>query len=196
MPQRWRSIALSLLSASLFFTACKKQSSSDTPLPTNYYPSVIINSDNQVVYAFDPVTGAKNWEFGMYNPTNYTGMSPAVGIEFTPSPLLYNGMVYAAYVQRNSTATDTIFKINSKTGLLVKKIVPDATKTFNIQATPVADAGLLYVACAMSPTAGMVYAIDTGTYAVKWSYPTTTPIISSPTIYNGNLYFASVGGTV
>jgi len=123
MPQRWRSIALSLLATSLLFTACKKQSSTDTPLPTNYYPSVIINSDNQVVYAFDPVTGNKNWEFGMYNPTNYLLLSPAVNIYFTPSPLLYNGMVYITYVQRNAGATDTIFKVNSKTGVLVKKII-------------------------------------------------------------------------
>ena len=199
MPQRWRSIALSLLSASLFFTACKKQSSSDTPLPTNYYPSVIINSDNQVVYAFDPVTGNKNWEFGMYNPSGYTTMNPVVGIVFTPSPVLYNGMVYAAYVQRAVGATDTIFKINSKTGLLVAKILPNKADAFNIQATPVADGGLLYVA----GDNGKLYAIDTGTGATQWTFNTTSitganggPIISSPTIYNGYLYFATVNGTV
>jgi outer membrane protein assembly factor BamB len=194
MPQRWRSIALSLLSASLFFTACKKQSSSDTPLPTNYYPSVIINSDNQVVYAFDPSTGNKNWEFGMYNPTNYGSISPTnlPTIYFTPSPVLYNGMVYVAYVQR-AGATDTIFKINSKTGALVAKILPNKSEVFNIQATPVADGGLLYVAA----DNGHVFAIDTGTYALKWEFTAnSSPIVSSPTIYNGNLYFATTGGTI
>ncbi len=193
MPQRWRSIALSLLSASLFFTACKKQSSTDTPLPTNYYPSVIINSDNQVVYAFDPSTGNKNWEYGMYNPSGYATMNPLVGIIFTPSPVLYNGMVYASYVQRNSGATDTIFKLNSKTGALVAKILPNKGEAFNIQATPVADGGLLYVAA----DNGHVFAIDTGTYVTKWEFTAnSSPIISSPTIYNGNLYFATVGGTI
>ncbi len=194
MPQCWRSIALTLLSASLFFTACKKQSSTDTPLPTNYYPSVIINSDNQVVYAFDPSTGNKNWEYGMYNPTNYSTINPPNfnTIYFTPSPVLYNGMVYAAYVQRAS-ATDTIFKINSKTGALVAKILPNKNEIFNIQATPVADGGLLYVAA----DNGHIFAIDTGTYALKWEYTAnSSAIVSSPTIYNGNLYFATVGGTV
>ena len=194
MPQRWRSIALSLLSASLFFAACKKQSSSDTPLPTNYYPSVIVNSDNQVVYAFDPTNGNKNWEYGMYNPAGYLLLTPPVPIMFTPSPVLYNGMVYVAYIQRNGSLTDTIFKLNSKTGALVKKIIPNSGEHFNIQATPVADGGLLYVA----GDNGKVYAIDTGTGNTQWEYSTSpaSPIIASPTIYNGNLYFATIGGTV
>ena len=192
MPQRWRSIALSLLATSLLFTACKKQSSTDTPLPTNYYPSVIINSDNQVVYAFDPVTGNKNWEFGMYNPTNYLLLSPAVNIYFTPSPLLYNGMVYITYVQRNAGATDTIFKVNSKTGVLVKKIIPNYTESFNIQATPVASGNFIYVAA----DNGHLFAIDTGTGTTHWEFIADGPLVSSPTIYGNNVYFASLAGTV
>ncbi len=199
MPQRWRSIALSLLAASLFFTACKKQSSTDTPLPTNYYPSIIINSDNQVVYAFDPTNGNKNWEFGLYNPAGYLLMAPPVPIMFTPSPVVYNGMVYISYIQRRAGVTDTIFKVNAKTGKLVMKILPNKNDAFNIQATPVADGGLLYVA----GDNGKMYAIDTGSGNTQWEYNTNGvalafggAIISSPTIYNGNLYFATTGGSI
>ncbi len=192
MPQRWRSIALSLLSASLFFVSCKKQSSTDTPLPTNYYPSVIVNSDNQVVYAFDPVTGEKNWEFGLYNPTNYLLLNPNVPIVFTPSPIVYNGMVYITYIQRDPSKTDTIYKVNGKTGKLVMKILPNKNQNFNIQATPVASGNLLYVAA----DNGHLFAIDTGTGVTQWEYIADGALISSPTIYGSNVYFASINGTV
>ena len=192
MPQRWKSILLSFFVASLFFTSCKKQFSSDTALPTNYYPSIIVNNDNQVVYAMDPNTGIKNWEFGIPIPSNYMLLNPTVPIVYTPSPVLYNEMVYMAYVQRDPGKTDTIFKLNAKTGALIKKITPNVNDLFNIQATPLADNGLLYVA----GTNSKLYAIDTGTYAVKWTYSADGPIISSPSIYNGNLYFATTSGTV
>jgi len=166
--------------------------SSDTALPINYYPSIIINNDNQVIYAFDPATGNKNWEYGLYTPTNYLALTPSVPIVFTPSPLLYNESVYMAYVQRDPNQTDTVFKINARTGALIKKITPNVTEHFNIQATPVADANLLYVA----GTNNRLYAIDTGTYLTKWEFVANGPIISSPTLYGTNLYFATTTGTV
>ena len=168
--------------------------SSDTPLPTNYYPSIIINNDNQVVYALNPTNGAKNWQFGMYVPPNYSLLTPTIPIVFTPSPLLYNEMVYVAYSQHDPTKTDTVFKLNSQTGALVKKILPNQNEIFNIQATPIANANLLYVAGA--GVNNKLYAIDTGTYVTKWEFSADGPIISSPTIYNNSLYFATTTGTI
>ena len=170
--------------------------SSDTALPTNYYPSIIINNDNQVIYAFDPATGNKNWEYGLYTPTNYLLLNPAVAIVFTPSPLLYNESVYMAYVQRDPNQTDTVFKINARTGALIKKIVPDKNDHFNIQATPVADGNLLYIAGAGLAGNNKIYAVDTGTYLTRWEFAADGPIISSPTLYGTNLYFATTKGTV
>ncbi len=193
MPQYLRSITLSLSILSLLFSSCKKQMSTDTPLPASYYPSIIVNNDNQVVYALNPVNLTKNWQFGMYLPSNYSTLTPYGGaIIYTPSPLLYNEMVYVAYTQYDGTKTDTVFKLNAKTGALIKKILPNQNEIFNIQATPVASANLIYIA----GTNGKVYAIDTGTYITKWEYSANSAIISSPTIYNGNLYFADVNGTV
>ena len=198
MPQRWSSIKLSFIltlsAASLFLGSCKKQMSTDTPLASSYYPSVIINEDNQVVYALNPSNGAKNWQFGMPVPTGYSSLVPTVPIVFNPSPLLYNGSVYVAYSQHDPTKTDYIYKLNGQTGALITKISPNPNEIFNIQATPIANANLLYVAGA--GVNNKLYAIDTGTYVTKWEYSADGPIISSPTLYGNNLYFATTTGTI
>ena len=184
MPQRFRTILLSLLALSFLLNACSKKFSTDTTLPTSYYPSVIINSDNQVIYALDPVTGKKNWEYGL--PVLTSRLAPTY---FAPSPLLYNEMVYMA-----SYNSDTIYKIDAKTGALVKKItIPN--EVFRVEGTPIADANLIYIV----GTNGRVYAFDTGTYALKWRFITGSAgdaIYSSPTLYGTNLYVATFQGYI
>jgi eukaryotic-like serine/threonine-protein kinase len=192
MSKRWLSIFLSLSVASFLFTACKKTMSSDQPLPTSYYPSVIISSDNNVIYAINPGTGTKNWAFAL--PTDNTITSSV----FRPSPLLYNEMVYMADIN-----SDTIYKINSKTGALVKKmnvtqLVPGSTNATpagpftGVMATPIAAGNLIYLAT----TNDTLYAIDTGTGVAKWKFGASGELLSSPTLYNGNVYFASTNGHV
>jgi outer membrane protein assembly factor BamB len=184
MSKRWINILLSLLIVPVLFTACKKQYSSDKPLPTSYYPSIIISSDNQVVYGIDPGTGKKNWEFSM---PHLIGVPTTT---FTPSPLLYNEMVYLTAIN-----SDTIYKINSKTGALVAKMtLTPYTNFLGVIATPIADGSYIYLA-AMD---GTLYVIDTGAGKIQWKYssPDGTRLSSSPTIYNGNVYFASTGGHV
>jgi outer membrane protein assembly factor BamB len=184
MLYRWRNLFVMLVAAVLFVAGCKKQFSSDNPLPTSYYPSIILSSDNKVVYAVDPGTGKKNWEFSM--PVGLTNPS----IYFAPSPLVYNNMVYmGAY---NS---DTIYKINGKTGALVKKMIIYPYAYFTLQSTPIADGKLLYI----STTNDTLYAIDTGTGNVAWKFASSwdqTPFVASPVIYQNNIYVASTGGHV
>ena len=199
MPQRWRKILLSLLAAPVLFTACNRNFSSDNPITPSYIPSIIINSDNMVVYALDPTTGLKNWQCALPISAS-TPLGTELPIHFQPSPLVYGGMVYMAGTQTNPVPiSDTIYKINSSTGTLIKKIYLSNTSGIgnNVQATPIADANLIYVATTdYGTTGGTIYAIDTGTYVVKWSYSAGSPIVSSPTIYNGQVYFATTGGTV
>lgn len=174
MPQRWTYVLLSLLSASMIYVSCKKPTySPDEVLPISYSPSVIISSNNQVVYALNPTTGAKNWELGL----------PCAVLA---SPIVYNGSVYIA-----SSNRDTIYKINSRTGAITKKITYSGGSA-GAKATPVADGNLLYVA-SMS---GGFFAIDTGTYVTKWSMTADGPIQASPTIHNGKVYIASTMGTI
>ena len=190
MSKRWINILLSLSATILFFTACNKKMSSDNPLATNYYPSVIISSDNNVIYAVDPNTGKKNWEFSM------PPLVPLAIYVLKPSPLIYNDMIYMA-----STASDTLYKINAKTGVLVKKITvtipvpgstPVAAPPFTVVATPIADGKLIYLAT----TNNSIYVIDTGTGLATWHFAGSAPLISSPTIYNGDVFFASTDGHV
>jgi len=188
MSHRWRNVLLSLPVALLLFASCSKKFSSDNPLVIASIPSVIISSDNNVLYGINPQNGQKNWSFGMPNITGTPGWGGNPVIQ--PSPLLYNEVVYMA-----SACSDTIYKLNSATGTLIKKITMPYQVGFTVQATPIADANLIYIAT----TNDTLYAIDTGTYAIKWKFgsPTDmTSLIASPTIYNGNVYIASVGGHV
>ncbi len=176
---------LTILVASFLLPSCSKTYSSDAPLPISYSPSVIASSDNQVWYAFDPVSGKKHWEFS-------TPIRPIfIPRDFSPSAVLYYNSIYIV-----TTTSDTIYKIDSKTGVLIKKLlIHDANGNvpgFTVTATPIVDGNLLYVATLNN----MVYAVDTGTALISWSFTADAPIESSPTIYNGQVYIATTGGRV
>ncbi len=181
MSQRWTKVILSLLSASLVFSACTKKYSNDDVLPSQYSPSVITGSDNHIVYAYNPSTGAKNWEVNFAN-------------SIFASPLVYGGRVYVGTVNYLAPlgACDTLFKLNSRTGAIVKKMWVSGASPFSIKATPIADGKYIFLAC----TNDSLYAIDTGTGAVSWRFGADGPLVSSPTIANNNVYFASTAGTV
>jgi len=161
-------------------------------LTPTYAPSVIINSDNQVLYAINPITGIKNWQFSLALPA--TGNFAVPSIMFQPSPLVYHNMVYIAGCQQYPGISDTIYKVNSETGALVAKFSFPASAglSFNIQSTPVADANLIY----FSATNDTLYAIDTGTGAIQWNYWAQAPMISSPVVSNGMVYCATTAGVV
>jgi len=174
----------------IFFAACKKNFSSDNPLSTAYYPNIVLGSDNFVLYSVDPNTGKKNWEYSM--PSATFNVLPNWKI-LKPSPLIYNDMVYQAAVN-----SDTIYKLNAKTGALVAKMTLPGHSTvsapnhfFTVMGTPMADGKLIYLAT----TNDTLYAIDTGTANVVWKFgcPDGSPIVASPVIYNSNVYIASQG---
>jgi eukaryotic-like serine/threonine-protein kinase len=183
MLQRWSQIILPLSCLVLFFSSCSKKTgtSTDTPLPTPVSPSIIITSDNQVVYALDPTTGAKHWEL----PLPVIAGNP--NVEFAPSPLLYKGRLYITTIN-----SDTVYKINPQTGTIVRKLTPVAANSFTVKATPIADGGMIYIAA----TDNNLYAIDTADGHIIWQFSADGPLVSSPTIYNNDLYIASTAGTL
>ncbi len=173
------------------FAGCKKKMSSDAPLPDSYYPSIVLGSDNFVLYGIDPSTGKKNWEYSM--PSDNVGAIAGWNY-FKPSPLIYNDRVYQVAVN-----SDTIYKLNAKTGALVSKMtlpghdaVPFPGKFFTCMATPIADNGKIYLAT----TNDTLYVIDTGTAAIIWKYGTESPLVASPVIYNDKVYIATSAGHV
>lgn len=185
-----RKVLFTLLAAVALFAACKKRPTIEQPggvdpIPeTPTYPEIIVNSNNQILYAINPSTGGKIWELGLPNPMT----TPLV--TFAPSPMLYKGRLYVASGNPNN---DTLYKINPRTGEIVKKIdVVSGGGTTTFESTPVADGALIYIA----GYNGIVYAIDTGSYAVKWSFTASGPIVSSPVVYNDQVYFATTNGTL
>ena len=179
MVQQWRSILLSLSAISLLIASCGKKISKDDPLPVTYSPSVIINSDNQVMYAYDPISGTKHWEL------SFAYLPHISGTDYTPSPVCYNGKIYMAAVN-----SDTIYKINGKTGIIELKIHEDF-QSYSSIATPAVDGKNIYLA----GLNGYIYAVDTNG-ELQWKYNTGSAIESSPTIYNGQVYVATTGGHV
>jgi len=183
MLQHRTKLLLALFALIIFSTACKHNMSPDTPLDPVYTPSIIIGSDNRILYAFDPATGNKNWELAFPGP-------------MTASPLLYNGMLYiglqSGLVGGADAPDDTLYKVNAKTGKIVKKMVILPHEFYSYSATPVADGNLIYLAT----TNDTLYAIDTGTGVQKWAYGTGGPITSSPTVHNGNVYFGGTDGYI
>lgn len=174
MSKRLSYVLLSVVALSLVFGSCKKpQYSTDEVLPPSYSPSIIVGSNNQVLYALHPSTGEKNWELGLSS-------------KIIASPIVYKGNVYVA-----SSVGDTIFKINSKTGELIDKITYSGGGA-GAKATPIADEDLLFVA-SMN---GGFYVINLSDGTTKWSVFGDGPIEASPTIHNGFVYFATSVGTV
>lgn len=174
MPNTYTRIIVALFVASLVFTSCSKKYSNDDPLPPSYAPSIIISSDNAFVYALDPQTGVKHWEYN-------------VGDQVVASPLLYQEVLYVPCV------SGIITKLNAKTGAYIGQIKLGGSGT-KLLGTPIASDSLLFV-----PTAGnndTLYAYDLLSNTVRWKMGTNGPISSSPTIHGNDLIFASYDGTV
>jgi eukaryotic-like serine/threonine-protein kinase len=168
-------VAVAFITMSLF-SACDKKSSSDTPLTPTYNASVYIGGDNHIVYAIDPMTGLKNWEF-------------STSAKIYASPLIYNEMVYAG--ADGATYGDTLYKLNAQTGKVVKSFYQNLNP-FHIVATPVADGGLIYLAC----TNNTLYALDTASLSIQWQYNTGGPLTSAPVVHAGYVFFGSADGFI
>jgi outer membrane protein assembly factor BamB len=171
MTNTYTKLIIALFAASFLFTSCSKNYSKDDPLQTIYAPSIIISSDNQFVYAFDPQTSAKHWEFN-------------VGDKVVASPLLYKGTLYVP------TFGGTVYELNAKTGKLQRTLKFKGS----LYATPIADGDLIYYPIAGS-SAGIT-AIDIATDTIRWTTTTGGQVQSSPTILNNQLIYAGYDGNV
>ena len=55
-----------------FFISCKKEFSSDLPLPSELSPSLFVVNNNNIVLAIDPKSGSKKWEYKVDNNVTAT----------------------------------------------------------------------------------------------------------------------------
>jgi outer membrane protein assembly factor BamB len=169
MSYFWKKALLACgLTTAIIMPSCKKESSGDDPLPITYDPSVIIASDNQFVYAYDPKSGKKHWELFLSTPIE-------------ASPLLVDTCVYIAGLDGN------LYKIDAKRGTLLKTLKDFPFSQF--KGTPIVHDKLIY----LPSTNDTLYCLEND--AIKWKFSAGADIVSSPTITPDNhVVFGAVNG--
>lgn len=96
LRKRYCILAASAVLAITGLNSCKDYSP-DTPLPVTYSQTLFVGSDNQIVYALDPISLEKKWKFS------------ADG-EVLSTPLVKNKILYLG------TSAGTLYAINAQTG--------------------------------------------------------------------------------
>jgi len=162
--------ALALLAIALGFSACKKDFSPDEPFPEEFFPSLIAGSQNGFVYAFDPATGGKRWEFSTR------------GANVEAVPYLKDRMLFIA------CEDGVVYKLDADRGVQMRRYELPAPVT----ASPVGDGDILYIGCADDT----VYAYDIKADTLEWKYGAQGDIVSSPTVYDTIVVFGSLDGKV
>src|SRR5690606_40202363 len=82
-----------------FFTSCNKYSS-DQPFPDVYTPTIFTASNNKIIYALDPKTGATKWKL-------------SVEAEVHATPVVFDNALWVGAVD------GTLYKINKATGEII-----------------------------------------------------------------------------
>lgn len=136
-----------------------KDYSPDLPFPDVYSQTLFVSSNNQIVYALDPVSGERKWKF------------PVQG-EVHATPVLFNKMVYVA------TTTGMLYKIDVQYG----KEISSRNFTAPIIGTPIMRDGVMLV-----PAGNTLYAIDPNSLAnipTITPFDIGGNILSSPALHN------------
>jgi outer membrane protein assembly factor BamB len=171
-------------SAILFLTglnSCKKDYSKDTPLPDIYTPTLFVSSDNQIVYALDPISGAKKWK-------------TTVDAGVTATPMINGNILYVG------TTAGTLYGFDKQYG--TQKV----TRNFGaaIIGTPIMRNDMLLVVAGTKIFA--VHPADLTDYYAPNVHPSQFDlggaIMSSPTIHNipgvqeKAIFISTMGGNV
>ncbi len=183
MLQRWMKSLAVVATIGILFTNCKKNTySPDEPLANTYTPSVFISSQNKILYALDPASGAYKWQL---NVSSNVVATPVVAGDFLYLPTV-----------------DTLMKINVKTGKIVSRlqVLKPATSDPNIKvniltsiiSSPYTDGKTVWVATCL----GQVFAFDVNTDNLKWEYDATDSVMSSLMVYTGNIIAVTTKGAV
>lgn len=153
---------------SILYTSCSKNMSKDDPLSSVYSPSVFISSQNAFIYALNPVSSVKKWEFHASSNVQST-------------PVVYKDFLFVAEEAGN------IYKLSLKTGKALDTFILGG----QILATPVIEKDTLYVGAS-----GTMYAIDVNSGITAWSKNIGSNLYSSPTVFDTLLIYGCYDGNV
>lgn len=146
-----------LIASTLFaFSSCEKTYSDDKPAQLTYSPTLYVGSNQQVVYALNPETGEKKWEFN-------------VGSSVVAAPeVLDDGVIFA-------TKSGDVYKLDRITG---KEIV---SRKFGSQiiGSPYRYEEHLYIAAG-----NILHQVDPKTLDTRFSADCGGQITTSPTIHS------------
>lgn len=168
MLQRWTKTLLFLAGSVGFLASCEKKFSPDEPLAPVYQPSLIIGSQNQFLYAINPFTGAKNWEY-------------FAATDIATTPLVLGDKVFL------STSTNFLFKLDARKGVLLQKV--DLKKP--MLSSPTGDGNMVYASAGDS-----MFAVNGDNGEIIWRFAAGGDIQSSPMIYKNMILFGCNNGTL
>lgn len=164
MVQRWLKTVVVLSASAMLFSACQKSVySEDPPLDPKHSPSVFIGSRNEYLYALVPETGEKKWE-------------AHIGANMIASPVVMKDYLMVA-------SADSLYKLDVHTGKILKAYSFDNENLVSFIGTPYYQGDIIYVVS----NNGFLYAINISNDQLVWKYDAGSPILSSPTLYNGVL---------
>jgi outer membrane protein assembly factor BamB len=183
MLQRWlKTLVVFTFSASLL-VSCKqkKDYSKDEPLEPSYSPSVFIGSQNQYVYALNPETGEKKWEYNLKT-------------DIVAVPVVFNKKYLVA------AKPDSLVVLDVNSGKVIKNI---SIPGLNLEASFIQESGQYLIGSYISDVpsgAGNYFRTDLEKLIqIGYLDPAFTKLYSStvtsstPTIYNGMIYIAGKG---
>jgi eukaryotic-like serine/threonine-protein kinase len=169
MKNNWTKVLLSTAAIATIFTACKPKPDTDTPFPPKVSPSVFMASQNQFVYALNPLTGDKKWEC-------------FVGSNVASSPYLYAGTLFVG------NSSPILFKIDPNTGSRNQSKLAFPAGIFT---NPIGKENFLIIT-----TGTDIKCIDIVPDTLEWSYTALGTINSSPTIRDTQVVFGCDDGSV
>jgi outer membrane protein assembly factor BamB len=137
---------------------------------------IFIGTRGSNLYCLNESTGALLWVFASLNVTN-------------SSPNIYQGRVY---INSNDS---TLYCINSTDGSEIWRYrIGEAMMSYSFSSPAIMD-GVVFVG-GLSPDSSTMYAINALEGTLKWSYqlPNYGEVVTSPTVNDGKVYFASDKG--
>src|SRR6478735_4452008 len=155
------------------FASCNKEYSGDEPVIVSPTASIYISSQNGFVYALDPKTGAKKWEF-------YAGAA------VTSTPYLLNAKLFVC------SEDGYLHKVDPNTGIEIKRYNITAGSPNKLVSSPIGSGNYLYFGAGDNN----LYCYDVVNDILVWKFPTGGPVRSSPTIADTNVIFGCDDGKV